>query len=86
MKIMRFTADWCQPCKVVARLLTEVKTPAPIEVIDIDDKSELAMKFKIRSVPTIMMVSSADEEISRITGTISKEKLESWLLQYESGT
>lgn len=86
MKIMRFTADWCQPCKAVARLLTEVKTPAPIEVIDIDDKSELAMKFKIRSVPTIMMVSSADEEISRITGTISKEKLESWLLQYESGT
>lgn len=85
MKIMRFTADWCQPCKSIARLLTEVSPPAPVEVIDIDSSSEVAMKYKIRSVPTMMMISSKDEsEISRITGTISKDKLEMWFKQFEA--
>jgi len=77
-KILRFTASWCQPCKAVSKMLEEMDINLPIEVIDIDVHSDLAIDYGIRSVPTLVIV---DEhvEVKRMTGLVTKEVLKNWI-------
>lgn len=76
-KVLRFTASWCQPCKMLARTLEDIKTNIPIEVIDIDKNSDLAIDYGIRSVPTIVMLDE-NIEVKRLVGMQSQNDLEKW--------
>jgi thioredoxin-like negative regulator of GroEL len=78
MKIIRFTSDSCQPCKTLAKTLSEIETTLPIEVVDVENTPGAAEKYKIRSVPTLL-ITEESEEISRLVGSVSKEKLQTWL-------
>ena len=78
MKIIRFTSDSCQPCKTLAKTLSEIEITLPIEVVDVENTPGAAEKYKIRSVPTLL-ITEESEEISRLVGSVSKEKLQSWL-------
>ena len=77
-KLLRFTASWCQPCKAMAKVLEDIDTNLPIEVIDIDEHSELAVDYGIRSVPTLVMVDE-NIEVRRMVGLATKEKLKNWI-------
>jgi thioredoxin 1 len=50
----------------------------PIEVIDIDEQSELAVEYGIRSVPTLVMVDE-NIEVRRMVGLATKDKLKNWI-------
>ena len=78
MKVLRFTASWCQPCKMLAKTLEDVETQIPIEVIDIDENQELAMDYGIRGVPTLVML-DGDIEVKRVSGMLMKNQLTDWL-------
>ena len=78
MKVLRFTASWCQPCKMLAKTLEETNTEMPIEVIDIDVYPELAMDYGIRGVPTLVMI-DGDIEVKRFSGMKMKNEIETWL-------
>ena len=78
MKVLRFTASWCQPCKMLAKTLEDVETQIPIEVIDIDENQELAMDYGIRGVPTLVMI-DGDIEVKRVSGMLMKNQLSEWL-------
>ena len=77
-KILRFTASWCGPCKTMAKQLEGVNTGIPIEVIDIDVHSDIAVEYGIRSVPTLVMLED-NIEIKRMTGTKQQEQLNEWV-------
>jgi thioredoxin 1 len=77
-KLLRFTASWCQPCKAMTKLMEDIDTNLPIEVIDIDEQSELAVEYGIRSVPTLVMVDE-NIEVRRMVGLVTKEKLNKWM-------
>lgn len=64
---MRFTASWCKPCKAFAQNLELVNTEVPIEVVDIDVHTDVAMDYSIRSVPTLVMLYDG-KETKRMTG------------------
>jgi len=76
-KILRFTASWCSPCKMLAMNLDGANIETPIEVIDIDENQEIAQKYMVRSVPTLVMVEN-DTEVKRNVGVISTKQLEEW--------
>jgi thioredoxin 1 len=78
MKVLRFTASWCQPCKMLAKTLEDVETRIPIEVIDIDESRELATQYGIRGVPTLVMI-DGDVEVKRVSGMLMKNQLTEWL-------
>ena len=78
MKVLRFTASWCQPCKMLAKTLEDVDTQVPIEVIDIDENQQLAMDYGIRGVPTLVML-DGDIEVKRVSGMLMKNQLTEWL-------
>ena len=78
-KVLRFTASWCQPCKMLARTLEDISTDYPIEVIDIDESEELAIQYSVRGVPTLVMLKD-DIETKRIVGMQTEGFLKEWLV------
>lgn len=79
MKILRFTASWCQPCKALAKNLEEAKLNIPIEVVDIDVFEDVAIDYAIRSVPTLILKS--DKEDKRLVGVHSPQQIREWVNQ-----
>lgn len=78
MRVIRFTASWCGPCKQLSAMLKEIEVAIPIEVVDIDEKSEYAAEFGIRSIPTLVML-DGNTEVKRKVGMMSKDDLIKWL-------
>ncbi len=58
--------------------MEEIDTGLPIEVIDIDVDTELAMDYGIRSVPTLVILDE-NVEVKRMTGLVTKEILKNWI-------
>lgn len=79
MKVLRFTASWCGPCKMLAKVLEDVETDKEIKIIDIDEEQDLAKLFNIRSVPTLVMIDEGKEEVKRLNGLQSQQQVEEWI-------
>ena len=77
-KVLKFSASWCGPCKMLSKTIDTIDQGVPIEEVDIDEKSELAIEYGIRGVPTLVMIDE-NIEVKRISGNLSKQQLESWL-------
>ena len=78
-RVLRFTASWCAPCKMLAMTLDEIDSKIPIEVIDIDVYPETAQEYGIRGVPTLVLLEE-NIETKRMSGTKPKADLEQWLI------
>ena len=76
-KVIRFTASWCQPCKMLAKTLEDVQTNLPIEVVDIDKDSDVAIEYGIRGVPTLVMVEDGSV-LKRLVGMQNTKQLQEW--------
>jgi len=63
---------------MLAKTLEEINTDIPIEVVDIDVHSDIAMDYNIRSVPTLVM-KDGNIEMKRMVGMKSKQDLSEWL-------
>lgn len=79
VKVLRFTATWCQPCKSLEAMLDTTQTKMIINKIDIDEDNETPFAFGVRSVPTMVKLDENNNVISRITGVPTKEKLMEFL-------
>ena len=79
--IIDFSASWCHPCKLLnpafESLSNEIK--ADFFKVDVDEEQELAQKFSILSVPTIVIIKNG-KETSRLTGFQGKEWLKRKLI------
>ena len=76
-KVIRFTASWCEPCKMLAKTLEDVQTNLPIEIVDIDKDSNTAIEFGIRGVPTMVMVEDG-AVLKRSVGMKTAKELQEW--------
>ena len=79
MKILKFSATWCTPCKNLDRTLEEMAIPYPIQNVDIDRQPELAGEFAIRGVPTLVLITSEGKEQGRLVGGKTKADIMEWL-------
>lgn len=76
-RILRFTASWCGPCKVLSENLQNAQLNLPIEVVDIDVHPDVATDFGVRSVPTLVMMQE-NIEVKRIVGALSSKEITEW--------
>ena len=77
-KVIRFTASWCGPCKMLEKTLAEIETNVPIEVIDIDEKPDVATEFGIRGVPTLVLMED-NIATKRIVGNKTKQEIKAFI-------
>lgn len=77
-RILRFSASWCGPCKSLAANLEIADVKLPVEVIDIDVQSEIAMEYGIRGVPTLVML-DGNTEMKRLVGLKTVNELKDWV-------
>lgn len=83
MKVLKFYADWCQPCKMLTKIIEGAKDKIilPIEEINIDDNQELAQQYGIRGIPALVIVDDAGKEVRRQSGMLLEDKLLEFLQQ-----
>ena len=76
-KILKFSASWCQPCKMLAKNLETAQLTIPVEEVDIDEKTDMSVEYKIRGVPTLVMLEDG-KEVKRVSGVKSVDELRAW--------
>lgn len=79
MKVLKFYADWCQPCKMLTRILADVESPLPIEEVNIDEQQDVAIKYGIRGVPTMVIVDDAGNEVKRQVGMMNEAQFKNFV-------
>ena len=72
--IVDFYADWCGPCKMLGPVLEE--TNFNVLKVNVDDFQELAIKYGVMSIPTLIRFKNG-EEVKKVIGFRTKEELES---------
>jgi len=84
--LVDFWAEWCGPCKMIAPVLEELaqeQTAIQIAKLDVDANQEIAMRFNVMSIPTLLLIH--DGEIKkRIVGAKGKGALLADLAEFIS--
>ena len=76
--LIDFYADWCGPCKMMSPIVDEIaeeNTNIKVGKVNVDDNMEVAEKYQIMSIPTIMVVKGG-EVTKQFVGVTSKSEIE----------
>ena len=75
-KILYFSAPWCGPCKQFGPIMDRIsQTGILVEKVNVDNAPAVAAAYNVRSVPTIVVVNSTGNEISRSVGMLSESQV-----------
>ena len=76
--LIDFSATWCGPCKMLAPILKQVKDSLGERVaifkIDVDKNQELASKYQVRGVPTMILFQNG-KQLWRQSGVLTKDEI-----------
>jgi len=76
--LLDFYADWCGPCQTllptIHKLTEELKDDVIIKKVNVDEHQELAAKFNIRNIPTLLLFKDG-KPVDRHTGVITEINL-----------
>lgn len=82
--VVDFWADWCGPCKMMAPVFSQAAVQLEPKVrmakLDTEKEAELASKYAIRSIPTLIMFKQG-KEIDRVSGALQSNQLIQWVQQ-----
>lgn len=75
--LLDFYADWCGPCKMIAPVLSEIaqeRQDVKVGKINVDEQLELAMRFKVSSIP-LLVVMRDGEVVNQALGARPKQSI-----------
>jgi thioredoxin 1 len=76
--LVDFWAEWCGPCKAIAPILDQIaieyQDRIEIAKVDVEGSQNTAMKYGVRSIPTLMLFKGGVVEAQHV-GIVSKEQL-----------
>ena len=74
LEVKKFYAEWCGPCKMLTPIMEQVQgkfSDVSFESINIDSQFEVAQKYYVRSVPTVI-IEKDGKEVQRFAGCQSE--------------
>ena len=78
--LLDFWAEWCMPCKMIAPVLEQISEEyagkLKIGKLDVDAEGELAMRFTVQSIPTLLLFKGG-EVVGQHVGAAPKATIES---------
>ena len=76
--LIDFYADWCGPCKMMSPIIDQIaeETNEDVKVgkINVDDNQDLAMKYNVMSIPTIMVIKNG-QVLKTFVGVRDKKEI-----------
>lgn len=76
--LVDFWAEWCGPCKMISPIVDEIaeelKGQIKVAKVNVDDAQDLAGKYQIMSIPTLLLFKSG-EPVEQIVGAASKDNI-----------
>lgn len=75
--LLDFWAAWCGPCKMLSPVVDQIAEENPdikVGKVDVDDQVELAMKYQIMSIPTLLVFKNG-ELANQSVGVIPKQAI-----------
>ena len=80
--IVDFWAEWCGPCKMLTPILEELSNEMKNEInvvkVNLDENQDLAMKYSIRSIPTLLLFKDGNLVDTKV-GLFPKSEVVTWL-------
>ena len=77
-----YWAEWCGPCKMIAPILDEIADEyngkLKVAKLNVDENQELAQKYSVRGIPTLMIFKSGDVAATKV-GAVSKSQLSAFI-------
>jgi thioredoxin 1 len=81
--LVDFYADWCGPCKMITPHLEtaakELQGKASIIKIDVDRSQQVASKYQVTSIPTLILFNNG-KEVDRIVGVRNAKDIKEFIL------
>lgn len=71
-QLIYFTAPWCGPCRQLGPIMQEVSQQVSVQKVDVDSNPDLAQKYGIRNIPTVVLTSEG-VEVTRKVGLNPKQ-------------
>ena len=79
--IVDFWAEWCGPCKMLTPILEELSNEMKNEInvvkVNLDENQDLAMKYSIRSIPTLLLFKEGNLIDTKV-GLLPKSERVTW--------
>lgn len=79
--LVDFWATWCAPCMMLAPFIEELaaeESDIVIGKVDIDESQELAIQYRVASIPTLILFKDG-QEVKRTSGFMPKDSLKAWI-------
>lgn len=81
---MKFYSPCCGQCRVVAREFKDNPINVPIENINVVEEPEIADKYNVKGLPTILLLNDKEEVLETWHGIVKSEVINNKIKEYET--
>jgi len=79
LQLVKFGAEWCGPCKKLAPVFAEISREYKGRVltyeVDVDQAPQVAQRYGVMSVPTVVLLDGNDQVVATRSGAITKRAI-----------